>query len=140
MGDSVTILSANWSDGYSLANRTINSTTLTARGPVNTVVNAACLEGIVQSFTNTSTSTYYYSGGVENFLRLLEDWSGETLTYNGSIVVMFPSIIATNVWNGNVYSIPTRNWGFDFNFLQQAKLPPLTPQAKKLVRYSWYGR
>jgi len=143
MGDSVTILSANWNDGYSLANQAVNSTTLANRTPVNTTVNAACLEGIVQSFTNTSTSTYYYSGGVENFMRLLENWNpgtAYTLTYNGSIVVMFPSIIATNVWNGNYYSIPTRNWGFDFNFLQQAKLPPLTPQAKKLVRWSWYGR
>ena len=143
MGDSVTILSANWNDGYSLANQAVNSTTLANRTPVNTTVNAACLEGIVQSFTNTSTSTYYYSGGVENFMRLLENWNpgtAYTLTYNGSIVVMFPSIIATNVWNGNYYSIPTRNWGFDFNYLQQAKLPPLTPQAKKLVRWSWYGR
>jgi hypothetical protein len=66
---------------------------------------------------------------VENSLRFLEYWAGTTLTYNGSIVVMFPSIIATNVWGGSYYGVPTRNWGFDFNFLQQTKLPPLTPQV-----------
>jgi hypothetical protein len=136
MGDAVTILSSNWSDSYSLSNTTVNATTLAARPAANTTINAAALEGIVQS-TNSN-----YSGGVENFLRLLEDWnpgSGtrSTLTYNGSIVVMFPSIYATGYWNGNYYSIPTRNWGFDYNFTQQSKLPPLTPQIKKTVRVSW---
>jgi hypothetical protein len=124
MGDAVTFLSANWLDAYS------PSTPLFSRTAVNTTVNAAVLEGIVPSFTNTSTSTYYYSGGMENFERLLEDWNlglAYTLTYNGSIVALFPSLIATNVWSGSYYSIPTRAWGFDFNFLQQAKLPPLTP-------------
>ena len=80
-----------------------------------------------------------YSGGVENFLRYLETWSGDVSTYNGSIVVMFPSVYATNYWiaPGTYYQPPTRNWGFDFNFLDLTKLPPLTPQVKKLVRYSW---
>jgi hypothetical protein len=105
---------------------------------VATTVNAACLEGIVQS---TSAN---YSGGVENFLRLMENWN-TTLTYNGSIVVMFPSIYATNVWlstassgtSGAYYNLPGRQWGFDYNFLSQNGLPPLTPQVKKLVRVSW---
>jgi len=89
----------------------------------------------VQSVTNINGN---YSGGVENFLRFLESWGG-TVTYNGSIVVMFPSIYATNYWiaPGTYYQAPTRNWGFDYNFLQQAKLPPMTPQVKKTVRVSW---
>ena len=72
-------------------------------------------EGIVQSNPTISGN---YSGGVENFLRLLESWSSKTLTYNGSIVVMFPSIYATNSWEptGNYYNPPTRNWAFDANF------------------------
>ena len=123
MGDAITLLSTNWLDSYN------SSTFLPSRNPVSTTVNAACFEGIVPSFTNTSNSTYYYSGGVENSLRFLEYWAGTTLTYNGSIVVMFPSIIATNVWGGSYYGVPTRNWGFDFNFLQQTKLLPLTPQV-----------
>jgi hypothetical protein len=54
---------------------------------------------------------------------------------------MFPSIYATNFWQSpggsGPYDVPTRNWGFDVNFLQQQKLPPLTPQLKKTIRVSW---
>ena len=123
MGDAITILSSYWSDSYN------SSTSLGIRNASSTTVNAAALEGIVQSYT--SGGTKYYSGGVENFLRLLEDWSGgDVLTYNGSIVVLFPSQYATNVWQnpGAYYNPPTRNWGFDVNFLKgQSYLPPLTP-------------
>ena len=130
MGDAITVLSSNWND----TNYT-SSTALGSRTPVSTTLNAACFEGIVQSVTNINGN---YSGGVENFLRFLESWGG-TVTYNGSIVVMFPSIYATNYWiaPGTYYQAPTRNWGFDYNFLQQAKLPPMTPQVKKTVRVSW---
>ena len=82
MGDAITVLSANWKDTYN------SNTNLSSRVPSATTVNAATLEGIVQS---TNVGSTYYSGGVENFLRLEENWSGLTLTYNGSIVVMFPS-------------------------------------------------
>ena len=88
-------------------------------------------EGIVESNPNISGN---YSGGVENFLRLLENWGG-TLTYNGSIVVMFPSIYATNYWQptGNYYNAPTRHWAFDNNFTNLAGLPPLTPLVVNFI-------
>ena len=74
-----------------------------------------------------------YSGGVENFLRMLESWgtSGD-LWYNGSIMAMFPSRYATNFWQqtGNYYDAPTRHWAFDTNFVNPARLPPCTP---------WFG-
>jgi hypothetical protein len=94
------------------------------------------LEGIVQSVPAIAGN---YSGGVENFLRFLENWNRTSTTYNGSIVVMFPSIFATNYWigPGTYYSAPTRNWGFDFNFTQPSKLPPLTPELKDTIRVSW---
>ena len=123
MGDAITILSANWSDNYN------SSTSLSARVPSITTINAATLEGIVQS-TNSS-----YSGGVENFLRLEENWSGVTLQYNGSIVVMFASQYATNFWpgTGTIYNAPARKWAYDLNFTDPAKLPPLTPFVVNFV-------
>ena len=123
MGDAVTILSSTWADtpGYSAS----------ARNPLSTTINAACLEGIVES------DGTYYSGGLENFLRLLENWSGSTLTYNGSIVVLFPSKYATTPWGGGYYSVPTRAWGFDSNFRTQALLPPMTPQVRVTIRNGW---
>jgi hypothetical protein len=122
LGDAITILSANWQDSYG------SGLGVGSRNPVDTTINAATLEGIVPSDGS------HYSGGVENFLRLLENWSGHTLTYNGSIVVMFPSQYATSPWNGGYYSVPRRQWGFDTNFLDTDKLPPLTPQVKATIR------
>jgi hypothetical protein len=130
LADAITILSDNWQDvggaaayqpGGSLGSRT---------KPTPTTVNAAALEGIVVS-TNSN-----YSGGVENFLRMEEDWNNVILQYNGSIVVMFPSIYATSVWQqtGIYYNAPTRHWGFDYNFTDPNKLPPLTPKVFTMIR------
>jgi hypothetical protein len=40
---------------------------------------------------------------------------------------------------GAYYGVPTRNWAFDTNYLIQAKLPPMTPQFKKVIRQQWTG-
>jgi len=139
MGDAITILSANWNDANSLAKSggsyNAPESSFGNRVATTTTVNAGCLEGIVSS---TFTTHKQYSGGLENFLRLQEDWStpGATLCYNGSIVAMFPSLYATNYWIGPAdrtgypthnYTVPTRKWNFDANFVILNKLPPLTP-------------
>jgi hypothetical protein len=79
---------------------------------------------------------------VENFLRLLENWSGSTLWYNGSIVVMFPSQYATNYWQApgsspDYYNVPTRKWAFDTNFENYLNLPPMTPTSQAVIRATW---
>ena len=127
MAGAITVLSGNWNDGT------------TSKWPLasDTTINAALLAGIVpsQSSYNSSTGTGY-SGGMENFLRLLKGWgaSGD-LWYNGSIAAMFPSQYATNCWvqTGNYYAAPTRHWASDANFMDVTKLPPLTPQVVNLV-------
>jgi hypothetical protein len=71
---------------------------------------------------------------------LLENWSSSiNLTYNGSIVVMFPSAYATNRWQttGVYYNPPHRVWGFDLNFETQNGLPPLTPELRTVYREGW---
>ena len=127
--DAITILSGNWAD-------TNGSKTLSNRIARDTTVNAAFLTGIVAT---TSTSD---SGGVENFPRFLEDWSANTFTYNGSMVCMFYSSIATGLWKGigstyDIYNPPNRNWGLDQNFQYRDKLPPSTPCLTILVRSTW---
>jgi hypothetical protein len=119
LADAVTILSPSWNDAISDRFPAVN---------IDSTVNAAVLEGIVPSNTNIVGS---YSGGIENSLRYVEDWSGNTNTYNGSIVVMFPSIYATNYYKsgGNYYNPPSRNWSFDLNFRTASGLPPLTPSV-----------
>lgn len=127
--DAITILSTAWSDANS-------SKSLSSRPAASTTVNAAFLTGIV------ATTTTSDSGGVENFPRFLEDWTGDTLTYNGSMVAMFYSRVAIGLWKGigstyDIYNPPTRNWGLDQNFQYSDKLPPATPALTVLVRSNW---
>jgi hypothetical protein len=132
MGDAVTVLSGNWSDASGT-----NGAGIGTRKANDTTVNAAILAGIVQS--TTSGTNIYYSGGVENLPRFLEDWDKKTLTYNGSMVVMFPSRYATHRWVGGsiYYKPPNRDWAFDMNFLDPSRLPPVTPKVNKLQRGQW---
>ncbi|MBI4657359.1 MAG: hypothetical protein HY735_00690 [Verrucomicrobia bacterium] len=127
VADSITVLSSAWQDSNSTA-------PVGNRIAANTTVNAAFLAGIVETKTFNS-----YSGGVENFPRFLETWGGSRFfTYNGSMVVMFPSRYATNRWGlSNVYTPPSRNSSFDLNFTDALKLPPGTPEIRTLIRNQW---
>ena len=130
--DAINILSTSWND----ANAANSGTQLSSRQASSTTVNAAVFTGIV------TTSGANYSGGVENLFRLLEDWSDDTLTYNGSMVVMFASETAhrdleANGSANNVYNAPTRNWSFDVQFLNSTKLPPGTAYVRCISRGTW---
>jgi hypothetical protein len=124
--DAITILSSAWNPANSAA-------ALSTRTAAPDTVNAALLTGIVPSDHS------YYSGGVENFLRLQENWSGVNLYYNGSMVEMFTSRIANYPWpgTGTVYNPPVRDWAYDTNFSNPTQLPPLTPRVLYLNRARW---
>jgi len=125
VADAITVLSGNWND----SNSTLD---VYSRDAFNTTVNAGVIAGIVPSDGSN------FSGGLFNFLRLLEDWTGNTLTFNGSMVVLFPSQIATAPWgSSDVYNAPTRKLSLDWNFKNPAKLPPGTPELKSLIRSQW---
>jgi hypothetical protein len=130
VADAITILSDGWSDANSKSD-------VGSRKAANTTINAALLTGVVE------TTLGHYSGGMENFPRFLEDWSPDgvavTLTYNGSMVKMFPSLYATNAWNNNnnIYDPPARNWAYDINFDDPTRLPPKTPSLLKVIRGKW---
>jgi hypothetical protein len=129
VADAVTVLSTAWNDangGLALSSRVAASTT----------VNAALLAGIVP------TTPSSYSGGVENFPRFLEDWTSKTLTYSGSMVVLFESRIATALWRGTgatigIYNAPVRDWAFDTAFRDPNRLPPGCPSVRALIRGKW---
>jgi len=126
VADAITILSDNWSDANS-------TSTLASRVASSTTVNAAILTGSVDTILG------HYSGGMENFPRFLESWgSANVFTYNGSMIKMFPSLYATNVWGQtNVYNPPKRNWAYDANFDDPTKLPPKTPSLLQVIRGQW---
>ena len=129
MCDAINVLSSAWNNAQSFTN------SLSGRAAQDVTVNAAFLSGIVES-TNISSSLGY-SGGVENFPRFLEDWSGHTFTYNGSMVEMFDSAIANNPWLPGSYNPPVRNWFFDDNFMIAGKQPPMTPAVKTVSVPRW---
>lgn len=120
--DALTILSTNWTDSISGS----GSTALSARVAGDTTINAAIIAGTVYT---TGTGVGNWSGGIQNLPRLLENWTGKTLTLNTSLVNFYPSTRATAQFQnpGIYYNAPTRNFGFNRNYLDPAKLPPGTP-------------
>lgn len=127
--DALTILSNSWNDGNS-------NMSLNYRVASNTTVNAAFLTG------NTETSLSNYNGGLENLPRFLENWSGKTFSYRGSMVDLWFSEQATGTWfYGNPqYEAPDRDWAFDLDFLDLNKLPPGVPQINTVLKVSWLQR
>ncbi|OPY91230.1 MAG: hypothetical protein A4E72_00215 [Syntrophus sp. PtaU1.Bin208] len=121
--DALTVLSNSWNDANSASG--ISSRTASA-----TTVNAAVVTG------NVATSGSNYSGGVENLIRFLENWSGKTFTYGGSLACLWESQQATTRWpgTGSVYNAPTRNWSYNINL---NNLPPGTPRVRNLEKISW---
>ncbi|TVP75495.1 MAG: hypothetical protein EA353_13740 [Puniceicoccaceae bacterium] len=122
IADSITFLSPNWDDRNS-------NQSLSTRSPTHTEVSAAILTGLVPSGKTGSNS---YSGGLENFPRFLESWGGE-MRIRGSMVALFESEVGTARWGkSDVYSAPTRSWGFHEAFADGAQ-PPGTPNTRRFL-------
>ena len=124
--DAINILSNTWDDANS-------SKTLSDRKAKATQINAAVIAG------NTETELKQYNGGVENFPRFLEDWSGVPLTYSGSLVAMWESQIATGKWfyGDPYYTAPIRNWSYDTDLADPAKAPPGSPSVTTIEEVCW---
>jgi hypothetical protein len=123
-GDAVTMLSTNWQDAKSYSNA------CSIRPAGDTTYNTVIMTGNTNTKKGNS-STGKYNGGLENVLRFLEDWStpNEKVTYNGSIIDLWNSRIATNAWvtpdTSSYYTAPTRVWGYD-TILRHAAPPGMT--------------
>jgi len=124
MADAVTVLSGAWQDTYN------SGTSISSRTATATTVNAALMVG------NKDTSGSQYSGGLENLIRFLENWSGVTFTYGGSLVCLWQSVHATANWpgTGTVYNPPNRNWSYGINVNH---LPPGTPRVRYVMKLGW---
>lgn len=121
VGDAVNILSNSWNDANSLLSKS-------SRSAVNTTVNAALLAGDVPT---TSSS---YGGGIENFVRFHENWSGDYFTVYGTTALLYASRQATRPWSAADYSPPNRRWYYD------PLLGETDPPGFKPKRYEERGR
>jgi hypothetical protein len=116
------------------------------RTPRTTTVNAAILAGhspTTCDFARAGCSNPDYGGGLENFPRFLENWSGVTFRYTGSLVSLFMNRYSTGLWgnstnvgygNNAYYNAPTRDWSFDVNFRFPERLPPGTPSVGTVLQ------
>jgi hypothetical protein len=136
--DAVTLLSDYWNDANSFA----SPYALTLRAGNTTYYRTAIVAGATVPFTQPTFSgvsdDYGTDGGVHNFLRYIESWSG-TLEYNGSIVDLYYSRQANGTFKccNTVYSPPTRGYNFDTNFLNPTLLPPRTPLFRTVSTTGW---
>ena len=75
-------------------------------------------------------SDFGTDGGVQNLMRLLEDWTGDTLYYRGSLAPLWISRQARGSFKccTNVFQPPTTlAFEHDTDFLDMTKQPPATP-------------
>ncbi len=127
IGDAYNVLSNDWDDATS-------TLPLADRVASNTTINVSFITGN----TTTGEDGHDYNGGLENLPRFLEDWGGKTLKLRGSMVDLWESQQATGEWSyGSYYKAPNRDWGFDYDLLDPAKLPPGTPMVNLVVKKQW---
>lgn len=131
VGDAVTILSNAWTDGngfkraFDKNNRVASETT----------VRFAMISGDSRSSLiepgepSQGGGDVQLSGGVHNFKRFVEKWSGKRLNYSGSLINLYNSRNNNAAFKccSKVYSPPTRNWIFEATFLDPERIPPGTP-------------
>jgi hypothetical protein len=102
----------------------------------STTVNAAFLSSIDQSIGNLGagrgfgSTTKRISGSLNNYMRMLEGWSGYSFNYSGSFVSLGTPVEASGeFFNGVYYEVPSRNFSYDTKFNSFSNLPPLAPRA-----------
>jgi len=142
IADAVTTLSNSWSDLVSFRHPTASG----SRVATTTYYRMAVAAGKNINFPSpawvapVAGNSYDFGtdGGLHNFLRLLENWGGQTLNYKGSLVSMYYSTYATGTFKDSTdYSPPTRNYIFDPLFSDQNNLPPGTPMFRDVDSLSY---
>jgi hypothetical protein len=129
--DAVTLMSNAWNDSNASQNL-VGPGSGSPRTASNTTVNAAIIAGIVPTNADGLGS---YSGGAENFVRMMEDWTNKTFTYYGSMIELFKSAQATERWGkDNTYYPAALKWYFDSSLTTSS--PPST-QSSNMTTVSY---
>lgn len=139
IADTIKFLSNDWQDDFSF-----NSPHSPAgRDADTTWYRMALASGKTINFARPATiindDDFGGDGGVHNFFHYMENWSGETLNYRGSIVSLYYSHQMTGEMKCCVmtYSPPSRNFAFDTEFLVPSQLPPGTPRFRDINNLSF---
>lgn len=120
--DALTLLSSAWDDKDAPWSDSSNG--FGSRNATNTTFNLEVLAGTVET-----ADAEHYGGGVENFPRFLENWSGRTATIVGAFVVGYASGYQRQPWEygSPIYNAPKREWSFDPHLSSLSHQPPGSP-------------
>jgi hypothetical protein len=149
IADTVTLLSKNWNNEQSLFSpRQVTGASCTAslasaagsasgRKACTTWYRVAIASGKSIPFAQPlgTGNDFGTDGGVHNFLRYLEDWGGQELIYEGSLVSLYSAQYGVGTFKccNMVYSPPDRRYEFDLDFTDPSKMPPGTPRFIDVV-------
>jgi hypothetical protein len=138
MGDAITVLSTNWSDANAsaaLASRVASLSSAEIADDNRMTINAGLLTG------NSPSTTSYSSGGAQNLVRYLENWSGFKVLFYGSLGQLFNSKHFVGPYKGvgtafDIYIQPSRDFRFDKNL--PVYTPPGAPVSTAFSRGSYF--
>ncbi|MEM9536718.1 MAG: hypothetical protein AAGA40_13730 [Cyanobacteria bacterium P01_E01_bin.45] len=122
LADSMNILSNSW-------NVWTDDRVYTGDGPnaSETTVYAAFLAGTETTGVEGSPGGAY-GGGLENYPRFHERWSGVRNFYRGSLVSLGNPRYVSGSWGNQQYRPPQRDWNYELRFNSASGLPPLSPR------------
>jgi len=126
LADTINILSTAWGNIDTKSTQGLGN-----RIAAHTTVNSAFLAGTDSTGNQEGNGGQggAYNGGLENYPRFHERWTGFTLTYYGSFVSLSRPLRSNGPWGmGGVYDAPNRDWNYDTAFNDAANLPPITPR------------
>jgi hypothetical protein len=128
ISDSLTYLSTAWEDDKNTKNNNGKAR--------DSIMNAAVITGHVP------TTPGMYSGGVENLIRMLENWGAQRFTFSGALVSIWSSEQETINYDelgpaDVYYTPPERIWGYENLFSNPGTLPPGTFGNLKFKTSGW---
>lgn len=130
--DAMTVTSKKLTDSTginSAASKSVETNAIFMLGQVSSKYQTAGSDGKLTGSAKDNTIDHFqdgyrrkqWSGGVHNVIRYLESWSGKTHTYNGSLICLFESQVATfrhesalaPDYDDKYYGAPNRNFTWD---------------------------
>lgn len=125
IGDAINLLSKNWDDSKTCSGGLPSAGIV---GNTGSKVRASLFSG----YTPTTSQGGTYGGGVHNFMRYHERWTGINSDFKGAMIGLWVSQQATGNWcqtsgGANCYEPPERLYGWDTNFADPDYWPPFIP-------------
>jgi hypothetical protein len=128
---------------YTGTNAIYSSTPSQLPVATETTIRAAFLSQTDRTVLGTG---FRYSGGLNNYIRMLERWEGIPLNYTGSFISLGSPVEFSGPYKYGIsggggdlvdrsqtyyfyYYPPIRNFAYDSNFNVASQLPPLTPKV-----------